>query len=68
MLSDPATCSGPTGPFAHVYVTITDVNANISSTAGDSDSGWTEAPSTGYIGLAKTLTSRSLGATMCTLS
>ncbi len=42
MLSDPATCSGPTGPFAHVYVTITDVNANISSTAGDSDSGWTD--------------------------
>ena len=42
MLSDPATCSGPTGPFAHVYVTITDVQANISSTAGDSDSGWTD--------------------------
>jgi hypothetical protein len=40
MLSDPATCSGPTGPFAHVYVTITDVQANISSTAADNDSGW----------------------------
>ena len=39
MLSDPATCAGPTGPFAHVYVTITDVRANISSTAGDNDSG-----------------------------
>jgi Domain of unknown function (DUF4382) len=42
MLSDPATCSGPTGPFAHVYVTITDVQANISSSAGDNDSGWTD--------------------------
>ena len=42
MISDPATCSGPTGPFAHVFVTITDVQANISSTAGDGDSGWTD--------------------------
>lgn len=41
-ISDPATCAGPDGPFAHVYVTITDVQANISSTAGDSDSGWTD--------------------------
>jgi hypothetical protein len=40
MISDPATCSGPTGPFAHVYVTITDVQANISSSAGDNDNGW----------------------------
>jgi hypothetical protein len=42
MLSDPATCSGPTGPFAHVYVTITDVQANINSSAGDNDGGWTD--------------------------
>lgn len=42
MLSDPATCAGPSGPFAHVYVTITDVQANISSSAGDNDSGWTD--------------------------
>jgi Domain of unknown function (DUF4382) len=42
MLSDPATCSGPAGPFAHVFVTITDVQANVSSTAGDGDSGWTD--------------------------
>ena len=42
MISDPATCAGPTGPFAHVFVTITDVQANISSTAGDGDSGWTD--------------------------
>ena len=42
MVSDPATCSGPSGPFAHVFVTITDVQANVSSTAGDNDSGWTD--------------------------
>lgn len=42
MLSDPATCSGPIGPFAHVFVTITDVQANVSSSAGDGDSGWTD--------------------------
>jgi Domain of unknown function (DUF4382) len=42
MLSDPATCAGPSGPFTHVYVTITDVQANISSNAGDNDSGWTD--------------------------
>jgi hypothetical protein len=42
MLSDPATCAGPTGPYAHVYVTITDVQANLSSTAGDNDSGWND--------------------------
>jgi Domain of unknown function (DUF4382) len=42
VLSDPATCSGPTGPFAHVFVTITDVQANVSATAGDGDSGWTD--------------------------
>ena len=39
-ISDPATCQSPSGPFAHVYVTITDVKANTSSTAGDNDSGW----------------------------
>jgi hypothetical protein len=42
MLSDPATCAGPSGPFLHVYVTITDVQANVSSSAGDNDSGWTD--------------------------
>lgn len=42
MLSDPATCAGPSGPFAHVYVTITDVQANTSSSAGDNDSGWAD--------------------------
>lgn len=42
MLSDPATCQGPNGPFSHVYVTVTDVQANTSATAGDSDSSWVD--------------------------
>jgi len=41
-LSDPATCEAPTGPFSHVYVTITDVEANVNSAAGASDSGWVD--------------------------
>ena len=40
-ISDPATCSSSNaGPFMHVYVTITDVRAHVSSTAGDNDPGW----------------------------
>ncbi len=39
-LSDPATCAAPNGPFSHVWVTITKVTANISSSAGPNDSGW----------------------------
>lgn len=42
MLSDPATCQAPSGPFAHVYVTITDVEAHVSSTASATDSGWVD--------------------------
>ena len=41
-ISDPATCAGPDGPYAHVFVTITDVQANTSATAGDKDAGWTD--------------------------
>ena len=41
-ISDPATCAGPDGPYAHVYVTITDVQASTSVTADNSDSGWTD--------------------------
>jgi hypothetical protein len=41
-LSDPATCSAPQGPFSHIYVTITDVQINASSSAGDSDPGWVD--------------------------
>jgi Domain of unknown function (DUF4382) len=39
-LSDPATCAAPNGLYAHVWVTITKVTANISSDAGASDGGW----------------------------
>ena len=39
-ISDPATCSAPDGQYGAVWVTITDVQANINASAGDSDSGW----------------------------
>ncbi|WP_239461514.1 DUF4382 domain-containing protein [Occallatibacter savannae] len=42
MVSDPATCATPNGPFSHVFVTITDVQANINGSAGPNDSGWTD--------------------------
>lgn len=37
--SDPATCQAPQGPYSHVYVTVTDVQASTSSTAAAGDSG-----------------------------
>jgi hypothetical protein len=42
MLSDPATCAAPAGPYSHVYVTITDVQAHVSATAAANDSGWVD--------------------------
>jgi len=41
-LSDPPSCMPPNGQFVHVYITVRSVQANISSTAGDGDSGWQE--------------------------
>ena len=41
-ISDPPTCAGPSGPFAHVYVTIIDVKIHASSTAGPNDPGWVD--------------------------
>ncbi len=41
-LSDPATCMAPDGPFAHVFVTITDVKANVNGTAADNDPGFVD--------------------------
>ncbi len=38
VLSDPATCQAPNGPYSHVYVTVTDVLASQSSTAAATDS------------------------------
>jgi hypothetical protein len=37
MLSDPATCMAPSGPYSHVYVTVTDVKASVNASAGDND-------------------------------
>ena len=41
-LSDPATCAGPDGRYSHVYVTITDVQVNVSSTASATDGSWVD--------------------------
>jgi hypothetical protein len=41
-VSDPATCSGPQGPYSHIYVTITDVQINASASAGNGDPGWVD--------------------------
>jgi len=41
-LSDPPSCMPPNGQFVHVYITVRSVQANISSSAGDGDSGWQE--------------------------
>src|SRR5215470_1820114 len=42
MVSDPATCSGPTGSISHIFITITDVQIHTSSTAGPNDPGWVD--------------------------
>jgi len=42
VVTDPATCQAPSGPFSHVFVTVTDVQANVNSSAGASDSGWVD--------------------------
>jgi hypothetical protein len=39
-VSDPTTCSGPQGPFSHIFLTVTDVKINASASAGDNDAGW----------------------------
>ena len=39
-VSDPPTCAGPSGPFAHIYLTVTDVKIHASSGAGPNDPGW----------------------------
>jgi Domain of unknown function (DUF4382) len=38
--SDPPTCSAPSGPYSHVFVTVTDVKIHTSANAGSNDSGW----------------------------
>ena len=39
-VSDPTTCSAPQGQFAHILVTITDVEIHSSTSAGPNDPGW----------------------------
>ncbi len=39
-MSDPATCSAPSGPYSHVFITVTDVRIHKSANAGPNDSGW----------------------------
>ena len=41
-MTDPPSCAFPNGNFTHVYISIRSVQANISSTADDSSSGWQE--------------------------
>jgi len=33
-LSDPPTCSAPSGPYSHIFVTVTDVKIHTSGCAG----------------------------------
>lgn len=42
MVSDPATCEAPNGPFSQVWVTITDVKASTNANAGDNDSSFVD--------------------------
>ena len=37
-ISDPAPCAGPAGPYSHIYVTISDVQASTNATAPAGDS------------------------------
>jgi hypothetical protein len=39
-VSDPPTCSAPSGPYSHVFVTVTDVKIHTSANAGPNDSQW----------------------------
>lgn len=41
-ISDPPTCSAPNGAFAHVFVTIRDVQIHTSDSANPGDSGWVD--------------------------
>jgi hypothetical protein len=41
-LSDPPTCAAPSGPYSHVYVSISDVQIHQSASAGATDSGWVD--------------------------
>src|SRR5262249_40352576 len=42
LLSDPATCSAPQGPYRHIYFTVTNVQISQSANSGNSNSGWVD--------------------------
>lgn len=42
MVSDPATCLAPAGPFQHVFITVADVKASTNANAGDNDSSFVD--------------------------
>jgi Domain of unknown function (DUF4382) len=41
-ISDPPTCSAPSGPYSHVFVTVTDVQIHTSANAGANDAGFVD--------------------------
>jgi Domain of unknown function (DUF4382) len=41
-VSDPAPCGAPQGPFAHVFLAISDVQIHQSADAGPNDAGWVD--------------------------
>ena len=41
-ISDPPSCMPPHGPFNHVFITVTSVKVNASSSASDTSDGWQE--------------------------
>ena len=41
-ISDPPTCSAPSGPYTHVFVTVTDVKIHTNANAGPNDAGWVD--------------------------
>src|SRR5215472_11156915 len=41
-VSDPPTCSAPSGPYSHVFVTVTDVKIHTNANAGPNDAGFVD--------------------------
>jgi hypothetical protein len=41
-VSDPPSCAAPSGPYSHVFVTVTDVRIHTSANAGSNDAGWVD--------------------------
>src|ERR1700746_3695939 len=41
-ISDPPPCPAPSGPYSHVFVTVTDVKIHTAANAGSNDSGWVD--------------------------